>query len=287
MIAQLKIKDIDKFIDLKVDAIPLLKKDTGDRNRTSPFAFTGNRFEFRAVGSNQNVSLPLTILNTIMAESLEDIAKKLSRGGKNRSKLAVKNSSLKIIKSIITKHKKVIFNGDGYSEKWHKEAVKNRKLPQYKTTPEALKQLTTTETLKVFNDFDVLSETELKARQAIYFEQYTMKINVETNVAIKLAQTQVIPAGVSYLAELSQAGLTTTSTTKKVKTLVENIEKETTILADLQNKTPKNEEKAAEYAQQKLLVQLEKLRTFVDALEEIVPSKLWTLPSYQEMLFIR
>jgi glutamine synthetase len=175
-----------------VDVLPPLPKDAGDRNRTSPFAFTGNRFEFRAVGSNQSIAGPLVVMNTIIAESLDFIATELETATKgDPSKL---NGAIqKILNSIINEHDSVVFNGDGYSAEWHAEAAK-RGLPNLKTSVEALPAITSKQTVALFSKYKVLSKRELESRQEIYLEQYCKTVNVETKITIEMAKTIIYPA---------------------------------------------------------------------------------------------
>ena len=279
-----KKESVENFLDLGLNSIPTIEKDSGDRNRTSPFAFTGNKFEFRAIGSNQNVGFPITILNTIMADSLEIIAKKLSHSGP-RSKLAVKQTVHRIVKAILKKHGRVIFNGDGYSQEWHTEAVKERKLPQHKTTPEALKQMGNTDCIELFEKHNVLSKTELLARQVIFLEQYVMKIDVEVKVALQLAKRDILPAAVTYLNEI-KAVSSLKNTNKLLESLVAGADTAIYELDAALKKNPaKDEQSAADYAQKTLLAKLANLRKVVDQLEEILPADSWVLPTYQEMLF--
>src|SRR5581483_5482117 len=162
---------------LGVDSLPILPKDAGDRNRTSPFAFTGNKFEYRAVASGQSIAAPLTALNTIMAESLDYIATKLEKASKGKFNEAVAD----VLSEIAKDHSAVIFNGNGYSEEWHKEAAK-RGLPNLKTTPDALPVITAKETIAAYEKYGVLTKRELEARRDIAYEQYCKAINVEANL---------------------------------------------------------------------------------------------------------
>ncbi|HET6425348.1 MAG TPA: glutamine synthetase III [Planctomycetaceae bacterium] len=186
-----------------VDTLPPLPKDAGDRNRTSPFAFTGNKFEFRAVGSNQSLSGPLVALNTIMTDSLDYIATKLEKAtGGDASKLAPAVQTL--LKEIIDEHGSVIFNGDGYSQEWHDEAEK-RGLPNLKQTVDALPSLTEPAVIEMFEKYKVLSKRELQSREDIYFEQYVLTLNVEAKMTHEIAKTIIYPHAVRYQSELAAA----------------------------------------------------------------------------------
>ncbi|HUG18756.1 MAG TPA: glutamine synthetase III, partial [Planctomycetaceae bacterium] len=188
-------------LSVGVDVLPPLPKDAGDRNRTSPFAFTGNRFEFRAVGSGQSIAGPLVAMNTIVAESLDYCATQLEQAtGGDSAKL---NSALqKLLTQIITEHGAIIFNGDGYSEAWHQEA-KARGLLNLKTSPDALPILETPEVKELFSKYGVLSERELESRFETYLEQYCKSVHVEAKLTIEIARTLIFPAAIRYQSELA------------------------------------------------------------------------------------
>src|SRR5204862_125320 len=188
---------------LGTPTLPELEKHPGDRNRTSPFAFTGNKFEFRALGSADSPSLPNTVLNTIVAESVERLADELRKaadGGKS-----VDDALPEIVKQSWLANKQVIFNGDNYAEEWHREA-EQRGLKNLRSTPEALPELISEQTVGVFGHFNVLSERELEARYEVMAEQYATKVNIEAETAATIARTQLLPAAVRHLAELRAAG---------------------------------------------------------------------------------
>jgi glutamine synthetase len=183
------------------DVLPPLPKDAGDRNRTSPFAFTGNRFEFRAVGSNQSIAGPLVAMNTIVTESLDYCATQLEEAtGGDPAKLH--EVVQKLLARIIKDHHQIIFNGDGYSEEWHAEAEK-RGLLNLKTPPDALPVLGSSEVEALFKNYGVLSERELKSRYKTYLEQYCMTVNVEAQLTVEMAKTMIYPAAVRYSSELA------------------------------------------------------------------------------------
>ncbi|WP_417386682.1 glutamine synthetase III [Gimesia sp.] len=277
-----------------VDVLPPLPKDAGDRNRTSPFAFTGNRFEFRAVGSNQSIAGPLVAMNTIVAESLDYCATKLEEAtGGDSSKL---NSALQsLLTEIINEHGAVIFNGDGYSDEWHAEAAK-RGLLNLKTTVDALPILQTEEVKELFTKYSVLSERELESRLEIYLEQYVMSIKVEYNLTLKMAKTMIFPAVIRYQGELVSncASLKMLDYDFDTKTL----DKVTSLVKALQDSIGELETAGAEHGSEDLLAEanyycntilplMNKVREYADELEGIVADDLWPLPTYQEMLFIK
>ena len=271
------------FLEVGVSSLPKLAKDVTDRNRTSPFAFTGNKFEFRAVGSNQNCSGPNIVLNTIVAEALENICTELEAAvakGKNF------NESLQtILQKIVKKHKRILFNGDNYTEEWHKEAEK-RGLPNLKTTPEALEEMVTEEAVKIFVKHKVLSKTEVESRYEIYKEQYEKTVKIEAGVALEMAKTLIIPAVVRYQNELSEtvSGLKENSVKSiNVSALLARVselsEKALDAVAEL-------DAAAGGHEPSKMLDGMKTLRAVVDSLEEIMPVEFWPLPSYTEMMFI-
>ncbi|QDT25517.1 Glutamine synthetase [Gimesia panareensis] len=277
-----------------VDVLPPLPKDAGDRNRTSPFAFTGNRFEFRAVGSNQSIAGPLVAMNTIVAESLDYCATKLEEAtGGDPAKL---NAALqKLLTEIMNEHGAVIFNGDGYSDEWHAEAEK-RGLLNLKTTVDALPILQTEEVKELFTKYSVLSERELESRLETYLEQYVMSIKVEYNLTLKMAKTMIFPAVIRYQGELVSncASLKMLDYDFDTKTL----DKVTALVKALQDSIGELETAGAENGSEDLLAEanyychtilplMNKVREYADELEGIVADDLWPLPTYQEMLFIK
>lgn len=277
-----------------VDVLPPLPKDAGDRNRTSPFAFTGNRFEFRAVGSNQSIAGPLVAMNTIVAESLDYCATKLEEAtGGDPGKLH--GAVQKLLTDIIKAHGAIIFNGNGYSEEWHQEAAK-RGLLNLKTTADALPHLKAPEVIELFKTYEVLSERELESRLETYLEQYVKSITVETNLMIEMARTMIYPAAIRYQAQIASScaqlkylGIEYDSgTLERVSELVVVLQ---TRVNDLEAGLAKMHggDLAAEcrYCCDKLLPLMNSLRSVVDSLEGYIADDVWPLPTYQEMLFIK
>lgn len=282
-----------------VDTLPPLAKDAGDRNRTSPFAFTGNKFEFRAVGSAQSLSGPLVALNTIMTESMDYIANELEKAtGGDISKL---NEAVQLLlKSIIDQHGAVIFNGDGYSEEWHKEAAK-RGLSNNKQTIDALPALTDPAVISMMEKYHVLTARELQSRQEIYFEQYVLTLNVEARLTHEIAKTTIYPAAVRYQNELACAAVNCkaagvvfdASLLNKLSELITSLNQSVASLEQLIEEgehgghSVSNPQKAAERCSKKVKPAMEAVRGVVDELEGIVADDHWPLPTYQEMLFIK
>ena len=271
-----------EFMNLGVDTLPPLPKDPGDRNRTSPVAFTGNRFEFRAVGSSMSIAGPQVALNAIMCESIDFVATELEKlsGGK---KSGVPAAAQKIIAQIMKDHGTIIFNGDNYSEEWHKEAEK-RGLPNLKNTPEALPVLIKPEVVELFETYAILSEAELHSRFEIYTEYYTMAINTEATLTVKMGKTMIYPAAMRYAKELSGTGSPMEKTvSSKANEMLKAIEK----LEKLKEKEAASPIAEAKHLCDVVLPQMNAVRAIADELEDLVADDLWPLPSYMEMLFIK
>ncbi|MEM7332579.1 MAG: glutamine synthetase III [Chloroflexota bacterium] len=276
-------------LDLGVDILPNLPLHSGDRNRTSPIAFTGNKFEFRAVGSTHTIAWPLTIWNTILAESLDFIASELE--GADDLSTAING----VLKGVMDSHSRVIFNGDGYSDEWHKEAEFDRGLPNLRTSADALPVLGTPEMVELFGKYSVLNETELLSRLEVLLEQYVMTVGVESDLVMKMGKTIVLPAAVRYAGELASAaddikdlGLELSSDAlEEVVSLANALQAELKALAGMLEHEDDDLAAEAAHAASETLPQMLKIREIVDALEVVVADDLWALPSYQEMLFIR
>ena len=282
-----------RLMNVGVDTLPPLPADPGDRNRTSPFAFTGNRFEFRALGSSMPASASQTALNTIMSDSLDYAAtrlEKLSGGDPEKLHAAVG----KLIQEIVEEHSAVIFNGDGYSEIWHQEAER-RGLPNYRTTPEALMVYTSPDVVDLYSRYNVLSRQELKARQEIYIEQYCKTIRAEANLVIRMGRTIIYPAGLRFQQELLRACLDMRALNREPDTVLlddidDTLRKLREGLEHLENNVDMKIEDPVQEAHHKCTVvipAMNAIRTLADHLETIVPEDLWPLPSYQEMLFVK
>ena len=276
-----------------VDTLPVLPKDAGDRNRTSPFAFTGNKFEFRAVGSSQSLAGPLVALNTIVAESLDYIATELEKAtGGDRGKL---NAAVqKLLQDIAVKHSAVIFNGDNYTAAWHEEAEK-RGLPNLKTCVEAIPVLASPDVVQLLDKYGVLSPRETQSRHDIYFEQYCKSVATEAKLMVEIARTMIFPAAVRYQNELAttctnlkQLGYTfDTDTLDEITRLVKGLQDNTTALDKSLAHHGGGLLDEAKHCCHSVLPTMAKVREFADKLEGYVADDLWPLPTYQEMLFIK
>ncbi len=282
-------------MEIGVDVLPPLPKDAGDRNRTSPFAFTGNKFEFRAVGSSQSISGPLVILNTIVAESLDYIATELEKATKGDAK-KLNGAVKKLLQDIIRKHKAVIFNGDGYSEAWHKEAAK-RGLPNLRNTVDALAAVTGNKKYaNLFDKYDVLSPRELASRNEIYTERYCKDINTEALLCHDIAKSQILPAAYRYQRELagtanSLAALGRKADTKSLDSVCKLVTGLEGAIEDLEHALAHKAEGStldhARHYRDEVMPAMLAIRKIADQLEGIIADDLWPLPTYQEILFIK
>ncbi|MBI2423608.1 MAG: glutamine synthetase III [Candidatus Hydrogenedentes bacterium] len=280
-------------LQIGVDSLPALPKDAGDRNRTSPFAFTGNRFEFRAVGSSQSIAGPLVALNTILAESLDYIATELEAAVKKNPK-GLNAAIQKVLKDIITENGRIIFNGDGYSEAWHKEAAK-RGLLNLKTTCDALPMLLKKEVETMFSKYGVLSKRELHSRFDVYLEQYILSVKVESNLVLEMGRTKIFPAAIRYQNELASTCTNLqalgyefdTKTLDRVTALVKRLQDSLNGLEELKKHHAKDTMEEAKHMCFAILPNILEVRAASDELEGLVADDIWPLPTYQEMLFIK
>ncbi|GLP99437.1 glutamine synthetase [Methylophaga thalassica] len=281
-------------MDLGLSQILKFERDPGDRNRTSPFAFTGNRFEFRAVGSSQSVSGPLVAMNTMLADSLEWIADKLKTeldSGKDQT-----NAVLAVLKQLMEQHGNVVFGGNGYSEEWHKAAVEERGLKNLPTSADALPYLRDDAIRELFARTGVFTPVELESRFEVYAEQYILSIEVEAKLVIEMAKTLIYPSASQYLAELSvthtsMADLGIEMNNAVVSTIAQETNAMLTTVADLQAAIEKHDfdsiEAHMKFCANDIRSLMDKVRSHVDMLEGEVADDLWPLPKYREMLFIK
>ncbi len=271
-------------LELGVDSLPPLPRHASDRNRTSPFAFTGAKFEFRAVGSGASLSGPNIAINTIVAEAVSSICDELEKVGKDKKTL--NKAVQKVLQDIIKKHKKVIFNGDNYTEAWVKEA-KKRGLPNLKTTPEALAVMQEARIVKLFEKHRVLSKKELESRYGVYSEIYQTIIKYEADLSVEMARTLIIPVALEYSSNLAETIKSVEGVSKTKSTESRGILKEVSSLTEKAiGAAAKLEKAAVGSSTSKVKSSMADLRKTVDALEGLVPAEIWPLPSYAEMLFI-
>jgi glutamine synthetase len=273
----------DEVLDLGAEVLPDLPMDGGDRNRTSPFAFTGNKFEFRALGSSMSLAFTNTVLNTVVAEAIDDLADKLEAA--EGDDLAAK--VIKVVTDSYVENQRIIFGGDGYSDAWQQEAEK-RGLKNLRTTPDALPEVIAPSTIEVFGKYNVLSERELEARYEVWVEQYAMNANIEAETAATIARTQIIPAVAKHLVLLDEADAELLE--KESRGLFNELVDKTIALEDANGYPDGLEQEGMElaiYARDRQLTAMHDVRVVADKLERIVADNYWPLPKYSEMMFIK
>lgn len=270
-----------------VSVVPTFSKDNTDRNRTSPFAFTGNKFEFRGVGSAQSIAGPNTILNTMLAQEMTQMAIEIESG----------KAPLEVIKQFLKDHKRIIFNGDGYSQEWEEEA-KKRGLPNHKNTVDAMQCLKDKKYIDMFKSHGVYTEVELASRYEILLENYNKTIQVESLTALKMAKNEIYPAVISYLNEISKTAINVQSLGANNQFIVDDVTLIAQLLNDMKEKMNELEE-AIKKAQAShldiheqaiiwrddVLSLMNTLREIVDNIEVNVDEKYWPMPTYMDLLF--
>ena len=282
------------LLDMGVPVLPQLPRDAGDRNRTSPFAFTGNKFEFRAVGSSQNVAFPATCLNVAVAESLDYLTGQLEAAlGKEQS---LQEAMAGLLKKTIKQHKRIIFNGNGYSQDWQKEAAK-RGLLNLKNTVDALPELVKPNVVKTFEKFKVLTERELHARTEVNLETYCKTLNVEAQLMVLIANRYILPAALEYQRRVGEsvtavkaAGVISKEPKKlldRLTRLIDQFRVQTETLSSALEHTSGSTEKHAKHTRDSVVPKMVALREVGDQIELLTPHELWPLPTYREMLFIK
>lgn len=291
-----KEKEGETLLEIDLEKVARIKKDKTDRNRTSPFPFTGNRFEFRAVGSSVNVSNPVTVLNTIMADQLTNFKKSIdARIAKGEEKEQAIKSELK---KILNESERIIFNGDGYSQEWVEEAER-RGLPHLRSTPEALEHYITEKSISLFDRQNIYSKEEVYSRYNIFVEEYINKIDIESRLVDEIATTQIIPACVKYqnklidnVKKLMSIGLDPEA--ENLKKLIQNISENIKNVLENLDKMKEEREHARELDHSgsahayhyKIKPYFDIIRQNADNLEMLVEDKYWPLPKYRELLFL-
>ncbi|GIW85058.1 MAG: glutamine synthetase [Gemmataceae bacterium] len=283
------------YMEIGVSVLPKLPRDAGDRNRTSPFAFTGNKFEFRAVGSSFSIAGPNTVLNTIVAESLDYIATHLEAAVKAGKPLH--KAIQELLPGIIKESKKVLFNGDNYSEEWHREAER-RGLPNLRNTVDAIPVIIRKDSVELFTKYKVFNERELQSRYVIFSEKYVKEVTIEANMMLMMARTMILPAALEYQGRVAQtvatvksAGIDPAAQAEHLRELTEAISHFQAAIAALDKAVhyhPEGDAYAhAKYVRDAVLPKMAELRKWGDTLETLVADELWPLPTYREMLFIK
>jgi len=300
-----------RIMNVGVDTLPQFPADPGDRNRTSPFAFVGNRFEFRAVGSSQSPADSIVALNAMLAESLDFAATFIERELQKSDKVNLGEAVQLFIAYVVEEHSAVLFSGDGYSEIWHAEAVR-RNLPIYPYTPDALPVYTHAEVIDLCTRYNILSKEELRARQDIYLEQYTKTIHTEANLAVSMARTSIYPATIRYQTELAQnqhmlkkCGIEANNKLlSEITVQIHALDAAIRVLQSAINTDPVDAREReiaaknlgnsfniqlaeAKHCKNIILPAMQELRKYADNLEMLVAEDLWPFPSYQNMLFVK
>jgi glutamine synthetase len=282
-------------LDIGVSVLPKLPKDPGDRNRTSPFAFTGNKFEFRAVGSSQSIAGPNTVLNTIVAESLDFMATNLERSVATGKTL---NTAIKdLLPGIIKESKKVLFDGDNYTDEWQKEAEK-RGLPNIRNAVDAMPVIIRKDSIDLFTKYKVYTDSELRSRFNILTEQYVKNVTVEARLTSFMGKTMILPACLRYQGEVANvavatkaAGTDPTAQVELLKALTSSVTQLQAALSTLDHSLAHHSDGElidhARYSRDKVIPAMNAVRAAADKLEGMVADDLWPIPTYREMLFIR
>ena len=284
-------------LDLGARSLPQLPRHSGDRNRTSPFAFTGNKFEFRAVGSSASIAWPATVLNTIVAESLDLIVSDLERAAGSRpSEAKQEQAVLTVLKKVLKDHKRVIFDGDGYSPAWHREAAK-RGLPILQDSAAAFPILGDRKTVALFKKYDVLTPAEVESRMHIAVEKYVKQLTIEAETMVSIARSQILPAALEHQALIADAvnateaaGVKCEGERKALKEFVDLVATLRGAIAALEKQGAHHTEEPMAHARHintKVKPAMEALREAVDTLELHVAAELWPVPTYRELLFLK
>jgi glutamine synthetase len=281
-------------LDIGVSVLPYLPRDAGDRNRTSPFAFTGNKFEFRAVSSNQNIAWPNMALNVAMADALESIASDLEKALQKGEALGV--AVAKLLTRVIKEHKRIVFNGNNYSAEWEKEA-KKRGLLNLRNTVDALPEMVTKPVIALLERFKVLTGREMHARYEVFLEHYNKTVNVEGQLMVLMANRFMMPAALEYQTRIGQsvaavrAGGASSGQGKKLLAtytkLVDRFKVQADALTTVLEHGGSSPESHAKYMRDKVIPAMEQLRALGDAIEVLTPHDIWPLPTYREMLFVK
>ncbi|HJR16470.1 MAG TPA: glutamine synthetase III [Gemmatimonadales bacterium] len=284
-------------LDLGAKTLPMLPRHSGDRNRTSPFAFTGNKFEFRAVGSSASIAWPNTVLNTIVAESLDEIAGQLERAvGSKPTAAKLQAGVLSVLKKVIKDHKRVIFDGDNYSEEWHAEAAR-RGLPNLKDSVDAFGVLRATKNVDLFRKYGVLTRAEHDSRTHIMIEKYIKQLAIEAETMVSIARGQILPAALRHQQRVAEAvtatkaaGVDCPDTLAALRTFVELVTRLRKATAGVEQAAAHHDGNPMSHAAQMsrdLKPAMAQLRSVVDTLETLVAADLWPLPTYRDLLFLK
>ncbi|MFG0328092.1 MAG: glutamine synthetase III [Phycisphaerales bacterium JB037] len=284
-------------LSLGARALPQIPRHSGDRNRTSPFAFTGNKFEFRAVGSSGTAAWPATVLNTIVAESIDELATELEKeAGAKPTASKIETVTKAVLKSIIKEHKRVLFDGDGYTNEWHAEAAK-RGLPNLRDSVSAMMVIKSREAVALFKKYKVLNKSEVEGRTITLLEKYNLQCLIEAEQMVHLARTMILPASLEHQSRIAEAVASTEAAgvdceetramLEDFVRLVSRLRGATVALEQAMSKEIRDEGKLAAHIRDEVHPRMTALREIADALEGEVAADLWPLPSYSELLFLK
>ncbi|MEO1534383.1 MAG: glutamine synthetase III [Planctomycetota bacterium] len=284
-------------MDLGAKTLPQLPRDSGDRNRTSPFAFTGNKFEFRAVGSAMTSAWPVTVMNSIIAESISHLADEIEAGlGKSPTAAKLQSTVRSVLKASIKSHKAIIFNGDNYSDAWHDEA-ESRGLPNLRESADAIPVLRSRENVSMFKKLGVLTKQEVESRTTIFLEKYVMQIQIEVGTMLELARGSILPAarleqqrvaqGIAAVEAVNVDPGDERASLDSLVDLIAQFKQAIDALDASANAFPEDPKAAAEHVRDHVKPHMDTLRQLGDELEAIVSADLWPLPTYRDMLFIK
>jgi glutamine synthetase len=284
-------------LDLGATTLPQIPRHTSDRNRTSPFAFTGNKFEFRAVGSSQAVAWPATVLNVIVADSLDRIATVLEKkAGKNPTPAKLEAAVKSVLQETVKAHRRICFGGNGYSREWHEEAAR-RGLPNLPSTADALPALKSKKVADLFSRHGVLAPRELKARFEILVEQYVKVLRIEARTLVAMVRTEILPAALRHQAELADtvagtqaAGVECPDSEQELRELVRRIHDLRLAISEVEKAEAKHVDDSERHMRQvreELFPAMQRTRAICDELERGVPRDLWPIPNYADLLLLR
>jgi glutamine synthetase len=284
-------------LNLGATTLPQIPRHSGDRNRTSPFAFTGNKFEFRAVGSSATAAWPNTVMNTIVAESLDFLATELEQRVRSMpGPEALPEAVCSVLQDVIRKHKRIIFNGDGYSEEWHREAER-RGLPHLRDSVDSLPVLSSPKAVALFEKYRVLSHVELESRAHIYLEKYVKQILIESEAMVMMGRQMILPAAWQHQTRLAQAITSAEAagvpcldqrvTLKELVELIHRFSSAVSALAEADDQPDPDPLKQARYLRDQVLPLMRSVRSLGDQLEMVIAADLWPMPTYRELLFVK
>jgi glutamine synthetase len=284
-------------LDLGSRTMPQLPRHSGDRNRTSPFAFTGNKFEFRAVGSTHSVAWPNTVLNTIVAESLDEIASELEKAvGNAPTPAKLQQAAMTMLKKLVKEHKRVLFDGDGYSEAWHKEADK-RGLPHMRDSVDAFPVLKAKKTVDLFKKYGVLNKAEVESRFHITVEKWVKQLTIEAEMMATIGRTMILPAAMRHQKLLAETATATENVGVDTDQVMEALtrfaelagdgRKALLALEDVLQHDGEDALKHAQHIRNKVIPAMQTMRRACDMLEMYTAADLWPLPTYRELLFLK